>query len=216
MYQLAIPLELRFHPSEKSKLCSKEFLELFNPIVYYRSDENLYSFFGNKYFSITYYLYFYENFAIGLNGIFPKCNSLGYHKEDIENIRILYNMDTLEPTYVFFSAHAQEGIWKRFSECKFHNNKLIVYVSYGSHALRPICKTYYRLLGFANDYCSNDGEHIIPLLLQDYSIPYLNVQNEEVFSTSYKAFIMPFIIHKKEKLKEEQKNKEDKINKFIL
>jgi hypothetical protein len=212
---MLIPLELRFHPLEKSKLSNKDYSSSLDPKVYYRIDDFYYFYNGSKYFSITYYLYFQENYAIGLNGLFLKSEALGYHLTDIENIRILYNIDSYTPEYVFFSSHAQEGIWKKFNDCIFNNNKLVIYVSLSSHALRPLSKVYLRMFGLANDYCSNYGDHITPILIKDQSIPYLKVQNEEVFATGFKAFIMPLIVKNKENLKLKQRKKEIKINKHL-
>lgn len=212
---MLVPLQLRFHPLEKSRLCKKDFTYSFEPIIYYTIDDKYYLYNGSKYYSITYYLYFKENYAIGLNGFFPKSNALGYHETDIENIRILFNIDSFSPEYVFFSAHAQEGVWKKFKDCNFHNNQLVIYISLGSHALRPFNKIYYRMFGFANDYCSDYGNYITPILIKDENKPYLKVQNEEVFATPFKAFIMPLIVRNKEKLKAEQQKKEEEMNKNL-
>lgn len=201
-----IELQLKFHPSEKSELCNRDFTKCELPTIYYREDIELYFYLGIKYFSITYYMFYRENYAIGLFGLFPKCKSLGYHEFDIEYIRILYNTDTLNPEFVFFSSHAQEGIWKKFNECDFYKDKLNVYVAYGSHANKPIQKTYFRMFGFANDNTSNRGRQIIPLLEKDNSLPYYQVLNKEVFSNPYSAFFMPLIIYKKDQLIDKQKN----------
>lgn len=216
MSTILTQLELRFHPDEISKLCQKDFSDSNQPIVYYRIDEQLYPYFGNLYNSITYYMYYKDNYAIGLNGLMPYNTRLGYHPIDIENLRILYNKTTKIPEFIFYSAHAQEGIWLPYNKCKFNNDLLVVYISKYSHALRSAPGSFYRMFGFANDYTSDKGEHIIPLLIQDQTIPYLNIQNEEVFATKYNAFIMPLIIRNKEKLKNEQKLKQNEINKHIL
>ena len=207
-----IYLQLRFHPSEKSKLCNKDFNFLYYSQVYYRQDPETYIYYGKKYYSITYYMFYKENYAIGLNGIFPTNKNLGYHDKDIEHIRILYNFITLKPEYVYFSAHSQEGIWKKFEECELINNKLIIYISNGSHACRPYKGIYFRIFGFANDYCSDKGNFIVPYLLNDQNLYYLNISNKEVFSDGIKPFILPLINYKKEILKEKQKKYENDIN----
>lgn len=211
-----IYLQLRFNPSEKSKLCNKDFNSVDFAQIYYRKDIENYLFYGKKYYSITYYMYYKENYAIGLNGLFPKNKNLGYHDKDIEHIRILYNFTTLDPEYVFFSAHSQEGLWIKYNNCEFFNNKLIVYISYGSHACKPHKGIYWRIFGFANDYCSNKGKYIIPYLLNEQNLYYLNIQNKEVFSDCIKPFILPLINYKKEKLKEQQKNKENDLNNIFI
>ena len=96
-------LELRFHPDERSILCNKDFNSIEYPSIYYKNDSIPYNFNNKKYYSITYYMFYKENYAIGLNGIFSKNKFLGYHDKDIEHVRILYNNYTLEPEYVFLN-----------------------------------------------------------------------------------------------------------------
>ena len=211
-----IPLELRFHPKEKSKLSKKDFSDSLLPIVYFRRDEYPYLYYGKKYISMTYYMCYAENYAIGLMGLFPFNPSLGYHPKDIEIIRILFDYKTLIPSYVYFSAHAQEGIWIKFTDCQFQNRKLIVYVALGSHAVKPHPGTSVRIFGFANDFYSSNGQHISPLLIEDSSFPYTTLQNDEVFTSFTKRFLMPIFIKKKEQYKEEQKKREFEMNKHLI
>ena len=119
-----VPLELRFHPKEKSKLSKKDFSEPIVPIVYFRRDGYAYLYYGKKYVSLTYYMCYTENFAIGLNRVLPLNSSLGYHQQDVKIIRILFDYTTLIPEYVYFSAHAQEGVWVKFNDCEFNNSYL--------------------------------------------------------------------------------------------
>lgn len=207
-----IGLKLCFHPSEKSDLCDRDFTKCNLPTVYYKEDVDFYFYLGIKYFSVTYYMFYKENYAIGLFGLFPKSSFLGYHEYDIEYVRILYNIESMSPEFVFFSSHAQEGIWKNFNDCVFFKDKLVIYVAYGSHANKPINKTYYRMFGFANDNTSNKGRQVIPLLEKDNSLPYYKVLNKEVFSNPCSAFFMPLILYKKEKLINDQKNIEKSLN----
>lgn len=211
-----IQLELRFHPKEKGKLSKKDFSESSVPIVYYRYDEYIYLYYGQKYLSITYYMHYAENYAIGLNHMFPYNSSLGYHPIDIEILRILYDIETGIPQFVFFSAHAQEGIWVPFNKCEFINNKLIVYVALGSHAIKPHDGISLRIFGFANDHYSKNGQHISPLLIEDSSIQYTQLRNDEVFTSFIRRFFMPIIIKNKDKYLEEQKNKELNMNKLLI
>jgi hypothetical protein len=209
---LPIYLHLRFHKDERSKLCTKDFETINYHQIYYKNDDNLYSYYGKKYHSITYYMFYKENYAIGLNGIFPNSKCLGYHEKDIEHVRILFDLETFDPVFVYFSSHAQEGVWKRYQDCEIYNDRLVVYISKGSHACRPKGKTYYRIFGFANDYASGRGIHITPFLMNSQSLYDLNVANKEVFSDGIKPFILPLINYKVEQLKEKQKAKEDAIN----
>jgi mRNA-degrading endonuclease YafQ of YafQ-DinJ toxin-antitoxin module len=185
-------LELRFHPNEKSILCNKTFDSIEYPLIYYKHD-NTYEYNKKNYYSVTYYMYYKENYAIGLNGIFSRNKFLGFHDKDIEHVRILYNYLTLEPEYVYFSAHAQEGIWKKYKDCEFNDKNLIVYICYGSHACKPHKGIYLRIFGFANDYCSNKGKYVIPKLINDNTLYYLEVKNNPDFSGCIKPFILPLI-----------------------
>lgn len=211
-----VPLELRFHPKEKSKLSKKDFSESILPIVYFRRDEYAYLYYGKKYVSLTYYMCYAKNFAIGLNRVLPLNSSLGYHQQDVEIIRILFDYTTLIPEYVYFSAHAQEGVWVKFNDCEFNNTKLIVYVALRSHAVKPHPGTSVRIFGIANDRYSQNGKHITPLLIEDPSFPYTTLQNNEVFTSFTRRFLIPFFANKKDQYKEEQKKKEFEMNKHLL
>jgi UDP-3-O-[3-hydroxymyristoyl] glucosamine N-acyltransferase len=70
--------------------------------------------------------------------------------------------------------------------------------------------------GFANDHYSQHGKHISPLLIEDPSLPYTTLQNEEVFTSFTKRFLMPFFVNKKDQYKEEQKKKEFEMNKHLI
>lgn len=216
MVSQIIPLELRFHPKEKSRLSKKDFSDSSLPVVYYRYDEFIYLYYGKRYLSITYYMHYAENFAIGLNHMFPYNTSLGYHPIDVEILRILFDIDTGIPKFVFFSAHAQEGIWVPFNNCEFVNNKLIVYVALGSHAIKPHSGIFLRIFGLASDHYSQNGRHISPLLIEDSSLPYKKIQNDEVFTSFTRRFFMPLFIKNKDKYLEEQKNKEFNMNKTLI
>lgn len=208
-------LELRFHPNEKDSLCKKDFTKSDIPIVYFKRDPNYYIYYGKKYLSITYYMYYIYNYAIGLNGLIPKSESLGYHPIDLELIRIIYNINTLQPEYVFFSAHSQEGIWVKYSDCEVNNNTLIAYVALNSHALKPKDGIYFRIFGFANDYYSKKGKRIIPQLIEDNNLEYKTIQNEEVFTSFTKRIFMPFYEKKKSDLKKLQQIQEYENNKNV-
>lgn len=208
-------LELRFHPSEQDMLCKKDFTKSDKPIVYYKRDENYYLYYGKKYFSITYYMFYAYNYAIGFNGIFPKVEAFGYHPIDLELIRIIYDIKTLQPEYVFFSAHSQEGMWVKYSDCEFNNNNLVAYVALSSHALKPHDGIYFRIFGFANDYYSKRGEHIIPELIEDNSLGYKTIQNREVFTSFSKRMLMLFFEKNKGDLKKLQQLEEKENNKNV-
>lgn len=205
-----VKIELRFHPNEKSFPCNMDYTLSNETPIYYNYDEP-YKYYGKKYYSVTYFLFYRENLAIGLNGIFPYNKSLGYHDKDREVIKILYDTCTLRPEYVFFSAHAQEGQFYKYSDCNFTEDKsLIVYSSLNSHAFRRSPKIYWRVFGFANDICSNKGKWIRPTYIE-CNINY-NAQNREVFDTPWISFFMPFYQSKIKVMKEKQREEEEEFN----
>lgn len=202
-----INIELRLHPSEI-------FFPTDNFPIYYKIEKDTYAYNGNPYLRVTYQIYFAENGAIGLNGVDIYNTNLGYHPKDIERIIILHNLNSKEPKYVFFSAHAQEGKWYPFSKCLFENRRLVVYSSLNSHSLHPKAGVIWRVLGFANDYCSNYGYHINLTAIEDNSINYF-AQNEEVINTPFKRFLLPFYQSKIPEMKKIQAEKEAEMNKEV-
>lgn len=213
--QVNIPiynLELRFHPDEKFFISDKNYNIIDEPVIYYNIDD-IYSYKGDMYYTVTYYIYYKENGAIGLYGIFPYSENLGYHYKDIERIKILYSMSDFKPKKVFFSAHAWEGTYIEISECEFtYDNSLVVYVAKSSHANHHKPGTYWRILGFANDHCSNDGKHIKPILIQDQTIKYKTL-NKEIFSDTWRRFFMPYYNYYKQSYVDEQISIDETINK---
>jgi hypothetical protein len=207
-------IELRFHPKEKSFPYTIDYTKPDGypdrVPIYYNYDAP-YMYYGVKYLSITYFIFYKDNKAIGLGGLFPKVKSLGYHDRDRELIKILYSVETLKPEHVFFSAHAQEGRFYKYSECRFNNNKLIVYSSLNSHSCRKDPGTYIRVLGLANDKCSDDGKKITPYRIE-CNVTY-NAQNREVFSKPLASAFLPFFQPRVEFLKEKQRKEEEKNNK---
>ncbi len=206
-------IELRFHPHEQFFPCSNEYYDLNNYSVYYNYDD-IYAYNGKKYYSVTYFIYYKTNGAIGFNSLMTYNKSLGYHNKDLENIKILYDMDTRDPVYVFFSAHQQEGKYFKFSECKFTpDNYLIVYVSLNSHSCRRLPGTYWRIFGIANDYASDCGMRIRPQYIRTDSK--YKTQNREVFDSPWKSFCLPIYQRWVGSLKERQKKEEEATNATI-
>lgn len=198
-YVIPVPIQLRFHPSQDLNIrCDKNYVPTSPPsqVIYYSRDAN-YEYNGVIYHSITYYVYYTINPAIGMNGILPSATSLGYHPKDIERIRILYNIGLNPiPQHVFYSAHDREGKWLKWGDAKkTKDGNLIVYVCYGSHAHRPSPGTYLRIFGFANDYASNMGAHVVPRLEEDNSMSH-PIYNKYDLDTGIRAFLMPFFLSK--------------------
>lgn len=208
-----IKIELRFHPNEKCFPCKMDYTLPDNDKypIYYNYDED-YTYYGKKYKSVTYFIYYQENLAIGLNTLFPYSTLLGYHPIDRELIKVLYDMDSLIPEYVFFSAHAQEGRYYKYSDCNLtkEDKTLIVYVSLNSHACRKDPGVYWRVLGLANDICSDKGRKIRPEYIE-FNMVY-NAQNREVFGTPWNSFFLPYYQRKLSEMKKEQKIEEEKNN----
>jgi len=146
-----------------------------NTLVYYNIDEDTYMYNKKLYKSITYLIYYKENYAIGLFGIMKKNKFLGYHHKDIERIKILYDPITFKEEYVYMSSYKHEGKWIEWEKCDKIFDKLLIYVSKYSHANYSKPGIKWRMFGFANDYCSNRYNAIIlyPSLIKDESILYI-------------------------------------------
>lgn len=205
-----IEIQLRLHPREQFFPTNKEYQPIDIYPVYYKIDT--YAYRGKRYGRVTYEIYFAENGAIGLNSIDIYNPRLGYHIKDTERIIILHDQTTLNPVHVFFSAHAQEGMWYSLNECIFDHGRLVAFSSLNSHSMHPKPGTKWRILGLANDYCSNDGPHLNLTLVKDDSISYV-AQNDEVINTPIKKFFLPF--YDIPKLKIQQAANESDINKGI-
>ena len=161
-------IELNFHPKEIYFPCSDTFqIEKQNYKIYYSIDK-LYKYNNKVYNSISYYIYYLYNGSIGFGySFFPEKKSLGFHEIDIERIKILYDIDTNLPKYVFFSAHRNEGKWVSWEHCEKNKyDDLIVYVARASHANYPHKGIWYRIFFLANDKCSNKGKKFIPELIK--------------------------------------------------
>jgi len=165
--------------------------------VYYNIDEEEYIYNDKLYKSITYLIYYKENYAIGLFGIFKKNKSLGYHYKDIERIKILYDPENNKEAYVYFSAHNSEGKWIKWEDCNTVFGSLLVYVAKYSHANYHKPGIKLRIFGFANDLCSNNDKTIIkhPSLIRDNTIKY-NPDKVSKYSSFIKRFFLPFYLNK--------------------
>lgn len=205
-----INIELRMHPDEKFFPTNKN-LKSEAPLypVYYKIDTYAYK--GKRYNRVIYEIYYTDNGAIGLNSISTYNESLGYHHKDVERIIILHDTITGEPEYIFFSAHAQEGLWYPARTCEYNNGRLVVYASLNSHSNRPNPGITWRVLGFANDYASKKGTHLNLTPIYDADINYY-AQNDEVINTGYKRFLLPFYQKSIPDLKKQQQEQEAKAN----
>lgn len=187
-----IKLELRFHPKEIYFPSDKNFqLIRKNHKIYYNIED--YEYKGKVYKSISYRLYYIYNGGIGCcHCFFPNEKKLGFHDIDREHIKILLNDDD-KPEFVFFSAHAKEGKWVPWKDCKIHHDCLVVYVARASHANYPKSGIWWRIFGFANDLCSNKGLWMVPKLEKNEDLR-VNPKNEEKCSTLKKRFFLPFFM----------------------
>jgi hypothetical protein len=162
---LVIPkIQLRFHPREtafpayidevnklvKTSVCIK-------PVTYNEI----------KYVYVEYQIEYEENPAIGLGCIgrdlFPHSECLGYHEGDTERIGLLFSVQDKRVEQVLYKAHGRgQGQWRDFEDCpKTDQGTLICYVARGSHAHYFETGVKWRIFGFANDLCSDNGIHYI-------------------------------------------------------
>ena len=205
-----IDIELRLHEKEKFFPTNKNLKsEAPQYPVYYKIDTYAYK--GKRYHRVTYEIFYAENGAIGLNSISIRNDSLGYHPKDTERIIILHDLRTERPEFIFFSAHAQEGLWYPARDCEFNNRRLVVYASLNSHSNHPKAGTIWRVLGFANDYTSSKGPHLKLTPIYDADINYY-AQNDEVIDTGLKRFLLPFYKKSIPDLKKQQREQEAKAN----
>lgn len=162
-----INLELNFHPKEMYFPCTDKF-QLVNKDykIYYST--GLYEYQNKTYNSISYFIYYLYNGAIGFGyNFFPNKPALGYHENDIERVKVLIDIETNLPKFVFFSAHRNEGKWVKWEDCKKNKDEnLKIYVARSSHANYPKAGTWCRIFFLANDNCSNAGKKIVPELVQ--------------------------------------------------
>lgn len=210
-----VGIQLRLHPREKYTPTSNEYkvIEGVHP-CYYRV--GTYAFRGRKYISVLYQIYYAFNGAIGLNGIFPSTEKLGAHDKDIERVVILHDLDTKEPLWVFVSAHAQEGTWHPFEDCeKAPENRIVIYAAIGSHRHSITPGVKWRVLGFANDYCSKYGKHLNLTLYENNDIGF-TIQNREVLDTTYRAFFYPMYQRLLPSLVAQQQKEESQMNANIV
>jgi len=206
---MKLGIQLRLHPKEQCRPCDKQFnFTNINP-CYYKQIKYAYN--GIAYTAIIYEIHYLVNRAVGLNGILPTSALLGFHAEDTERVVVLYDINTMVPLYVFFSAHAQEGRWYPYNQCDQEDNRLVVYAALNSHRNAIKATINWRMFGFSNDYTSNKGPHINMLMIEDDNIDY-TVWNKEVLDTKLKAFIMPLYIGILDKMKSYEIKHENEMN----
>lgn len=158
-------IELRFHPDEKEFISSVLPEREPKSPVYLTVGKETRG--GIEYTVFTYSFYYKNNGAIGLGWqLFPTSRRLGYHDHDVEFVSLYCEGD--EVKMVYFSAHAPgQGTWVAWDECEMsEDDNLVVYVARNSHACYPHPGTYWRIFGFANDVCSQDGRSLV-LTVQD-------------------------------------------------
>jgi hypothetical protein len=189
-------LILCMHKNEKAFTSNKDYeIEEDTTNVYYNIDEEQYLYNDKLYKSITYLIYYKENYAIGLFGIFKKNKDLGYHYKDIERVKILYDPVTNKEAYVYMSAHNSEGKWVTWKECDKVCGSLLIYVAKYSHANYHKSGIKWRIFGFANDLCSDGMKTIIkhPSFIRDESIFYIPDQKSK-YGTFLKRFFLPIVL----------------------
>jgi hypothetical protein len=148
------PIKLIFHPKET---CF--------PIKCFRTKADMIWFpmDATSYSAETYQFVYKENPAIGLCGVFPKSECLGYHFADIERITYFYSTNTGKLVRVMLSAHSNEYHLLTILESQDDSNSddpLTFYVAKGSHAFYMEKGIHWRIMGFLNDICSNGKSQI--------------------------------------------------------
>lgn len=105
------------------------------------------------FFILQYILLFPYNGPFDVMGM-----AMGEHQCDIEHVTVHVSKDLDEITEIYYSAHThKDGMWVNRDDIEFVKTHPIVYVAKNSHAMYSEAKTYWRILGFANDHTSNDG-----------------------------------------------------------
>lgn len=199
-------IQLCFHPFEKSFPTNiNQSVTNVYPGLYISSGYE--KIFDKDYEVVTVSLYFDDNFAQGVGSwCCPTSQMLGYHKHDIEYISFYCCDDGID--LIYFSAHSRgQGTWVSWNECEITpDNKLVVYVSLNSHALYPHPRTYWRVFGFANDYCSKYGakqEVDLNDIARSYDFSFdngirlyksLRPSPSPVSITSWERFCLPFYL----------------------
>jgi hypothetical protein len=213
-----LKFECRFHHDEPYKLCTKDFNIVYNGNYpcYFNHTPSTYNFKGEKYGSISYAFYYPTNGPIGIgNRYFPFSETLGYHEKDIERIRVLYDLNTEKPKFIYLSAHAQEGRWIPIRDFESTIDGLpVIYVALKSHAFYHKPGTRWRIFGLANDHCSNKGRYIRPECIEDGNLEF-NVDNTEIFDPWFYRFFMPFFLKSKDQRVHLQRMKDAQLNKNI-
>lgn len=180
-------IQLRLHPREPLVPCDKNFSSDATFPCYYCVRD--YTFRGRRYSAVIYEIYYKLNLGEGINGIMPMNPHLGFHDQDTERVAVLHDIATGAPEHVFFSAHAQEGRWRTFDQCKIANGRLVVYSALFSHRHCEKAMTNWRIFGLANDYTSDKGRHIDMSLVPD-DIGY-QLWEREVLASPFRAFFLP-------------------------
>lgn len=165
--ETSISIELRLHPQEPCKPLDYITRQLESTPVIYKSHESMFVYQGEEYRMVNYSYFFAENLAPGCLGqIWPKCERLGYHSDDLESIAVLFDVSNGAPQHVFYFAHAgRQGTWVPWENCEFTNDgALIVYIALHSHASYPRPGRFLRIFGIINDVCSDKGSRIRPII----------------------------------------------------
>lgn len=145
-----------FHPHEHYRPCTLEAL-----VGIASSEQPLYYVHNAVERYITYILMYMRDTG--------NACGLGKHKWDVEFVRVYYDSDRI--TKAYYSAHSSDqGTWVDGDKLEYIDNSPVVYVSKGTHAHYPRCKTIWRIFGFANDRVGR-GETWKPTVLKELEDP---------------------------------------------
>jgi hypothetical protein len=147
---------------------------------------------GQMYDTVEYEFLYDENIGEGCFFCCPKSTACGYHEGDNEKLILLMQNDKIH--HVYFNAHSPgQGCWATWDECeKDENGNLVAFIARGSHALYPRGRTYIRIFGFANDQCSNHGQHMTTNVVGTHTD---SIVPKTKSITPTQRFFLPFLVN---------------------
>lgn len=124
----------------------------------------------DSYYELVYiFFYAYNDFR--------RCLCInGNHNADLEHITLRIRKDNEQLEKMYFGAHGyKDGITLFASEIEMVEDRPMVYVALGSHAMYPSPQSYYRYFGCGNDYTAR-GTMILEYNLEHLSDHSLLIQ----------------------------------------
>jgi hypothetical protein len=106
----------------------------------------------------TYYDFVYHQ-MYNYNGGTAIIGNMGKHEFDIETaiVRVEVDKNKEQIVEIFLSRHSS-GVWLDPVNFKFKDNRPVIYIAKGSHALYERPGNHRRMFGFTNDFCEEGVE----------------------------------------------------------